>query len=127
MRLLHARSKRLKQFSDNSIPKYAILSHTWGDSELTFEDLERLADLPPSAKIDGCCAQTLADGLEHVWIDTICIDKSSSSELSEAINSMRRSVMRTFPMFLQVISPGLVILHFAKVDGSLGDGRSKSF
>jgi hypothetical protein len=27
-------------------------------------------------------------GLFHVWIDTCCIDKSSSTELSESINSM---------------------------------------
>jgi len=42
----------------------------------------------PTLKIDGCCRKTLARGLEYVWIDSICIDKSSSAELSEAINSM---------------------------------------
>ncbi|KAI6138370.1 hypothetical protein BKA82DRAFT_58501, partial [Pisolithus tinctorius] len=30
------------------------------------------------------------DGYEWLWIDTCCIDKRSSSELSEAINSMFR-------------------------------------
>ena len=30
----------------------------------------------------------MKDGLSHAWIDTCCIDKSSSAELSEAINSM---------------------------------------
>lgn len=34
------------------------------------------------------CRQTLADNLKYIWVDTYCIDKSSSSELSEAINSM---------------------------------------
>ncbi len=28
------------------------------------------------------------EGLEYIWIDTCCIDKSSSAELSEALNSM---------------------------------------
>ncbi|KAK0730325.1 heterokaryon incompatibility protein-domain-containing protein [Lasiosphaeris hirsuta] len=32
--------------------------------------------------------QALTNRLEYVWIDTICINKSSSAELSEAINSM---------------------------------------
>ena len=31
-----------------------------------------------------------SDGYEWLWIDTVCIDKKSSSELSEAINSMFR-------------------------------------
>ncbi|KAF5572170.1 beta transducin [Fusarium pseudoanthophilum] len=30
------------------------------------------------------------DGLSYVWVDTCCIDKTSSAELSEAINSMFR-------------------------------------
>jgi hypothetical protein len=40
------------------------------------------------AKIQNTCAQALRDGFEYAWIDTCCIDKSSSAELSEAINSM---------------------------------------
>ncbi|KAH7364549.1 hypothetical protein BKA65DRAFT_371585, partial [Rhexocercosporidium sp. MPI-PUGE-AT-0058] len=34
--------------------------------------------------------QALSDGWEWVWIDSCCIDKTSSAELSEAINSMFR-------------------------------------
>ena len=40
------------------------------------------------SKIQGAIRQTLRDGFEYLWIDTCCIDKSSSAELSEAINSM---------------------------------------
>lgn len=39
-------------------------------------------------KIVGCCDQANIDGFDYVWIDTCCIDKTSSAELSEAINSM---------------------------------------
>ena len=39
-------------------------------------------------KIRYCCALAAAKGYEYVWIDTCCIDKTSSAELSEAINSM---------------------------------------
>ncbi len=40
------------------------------------------------AKIRRACAQALEDKLEYLWVDTNCIDKTSSAELSEAINSM---------------------------------------
>ncbi|KAH6693384.1 hypothetical protein BKA61DRAFT_647795 [Leptodontidium sp. MPI-SDFR-AT-0119] len=86
MRLLEARSKQFAEFFDQ-IPPYAILSHTWGPNELTFKDVERNGYVP-SQKIDGCCEQALKDGLNFAWVDTCCIDKSNSAELSEAINSM---------------------------------------
>lgn len=94
MRLLHASQKKLVEFSDNTTPAYAILSHTWGDEELTFLDIAH-HDVDDYGykkaafkKVVGCCQQTLLHGLEYVWVDTCCIDKSSSAELSEAINSM---------------------------------------
>jgi hypothetical protein len=64
------------------------LSHTWGENEVTFRDFGGFFGRRRSIKIDGCCAQALKDHLDYVWIDTCCIDKSSSAELSEAINSM---------------------------------------
>jgi hypothetical protein len=39
-------------------------------------------------KLEACCKVALENGYEYVWCDTCCIDKSSSAELSEAINSM---------------------------------------
>ena len=41
-------------------------------------------------KITGCCSVAADYGCDDVWIDTCCIDKSSSAELLEAINSMYR-------------------------------------
>jgi hypothetical protein len=41
-------------------------------------------------KIEFTCKQAAKDGVEYVWVDTCCIDKSSSAELSESINSMYR-------------------------------------
>lgn len=40
------------------------------------------------SKIMRCCELARKDGFEWAWIDTCCIDKTSSVELSEAINSM---------------------------------------
>ena len=90
MRLLNTASLELVEFTGDDIPQYAILSHTWGDREITFEDMKVAAtkSLKQFAKIASCCAQARKDELDWAWIDTCCIDKSSSSELSEAINSM---------------------------------------
>ena len=43
---------------------------------------------PGYIKIVKACERARADGLDYLWADTNCIDKSSSAELSEAINSM---------------------------------------
>ena len=96
MRLLNVNTLRLEEVANPKPQSYAILSHTWGAHEVTFKDLEdgtwetceQLAEA--RAKIKGCCAVAAAEGFNHVWIDTCCINKWSSSELSEAINSMFR-------------------------------------
>lgn len=96
MRLLKASSitepdgLELVSFAPNCTPPYAILSHTWGRDEVLYEDVLNHASSHRGAyqKCYYACEQTLADGLEYLWIDTCCIDKSSSAELSEAINSM---------------------------------------
>tara|TARA_R110002003_G_scaffold244_13_gene17549 strand:- start:2291 stop:3379 length:1089 start_codon:yes stop_codon:yes gene_type:complete len=40
------------------------------------------------SKVQACCKVAASQHYRYVWIDTCCIDKSSSAELSEAINSM---------------------------------------
>ena len=96
MRLLDTATVKLSSFDDdNSIPPYAILSHTWGNAEISFHDLlnyteSRLEESEGYQKIRSCCALAATKGHEYVWIDTCCIDKASSAELSEAINSMFR-------------------------------------
>jgi hypothetical protein len=89
MRLLNVSTRELHEFA-SSPPDYAILSHTWGEEEVTFEDLKTPAYTSKLGykKIDGCCRQAHNDDFQWVWIDTCCIDKSSSAELSETINSM---------------------------------------
>jgi ankyrin repeat protein len=82
----------LVERSDSDIPPYAILSHTWGrdEDEVTFKDWNDGIAKSKSGykKIQSCGEQAAKDDLEYFWIDTLCIDKSSSAELSEAINSM---------------------------------------
>jgi len=72
-------------------PQYAILSHTWGQDEVSFNDLEDLSNASKKqafSKVEYTCREARARGLQYSWIDTCCIDKRSSGELSEAINSM---------------------------------------
>lgn len=90
MRLLNTMSLKLHDFTLESKPKYAILSHTWGDGEVTFQDMSspNRFRMEGYNKIVGTCELANRKGFEYVWIDTCCIDKSSSAELGEAINSM---------------------------------------
>jgi hypothetical protein len=75
-------------------PPYAILSHTWGldAEEVTYKDLVdgTGTDKPGYEKIRFCADQARLHGLSHFWVDTCCIDKANSAELTEAINSMFR-------------------------------------
>lgn len=96
MRLLNTQTLQLEEFF-SSIPPYAILSHCWGIDEVTFEEVYSLPESKNVIKhkagwrkVVACCQQTLQEGFQYVWIDTCCINKSSSAELSEAINSMFR-------------------------------------
>ncbi|KAG1905341.1 heterokaryon incompatibility protein-domain-containing protein [Suillus fuscotomentosus] len=66
--------------------KYAILSHRWGESEPTFQDLKR--EGAGYKKLDKFCAKAKEYGCDFAWSDTCCINKESSSELDEAIRSM---------------------------------------
>lgn len=76
----------------NDIPPYAILSHTWGPSkdEVTYHDLLNGTGRNKMGycKLEFCRKQAEQDRLQYFWVDTCCIDKTSSAELSEAINSM---------------------------------------
>jgi hypothetical protein len=92
MWLLHTTELRVQQFSPGDVPKYAILSHRWEQEEVTFQDMksETFTQLKGFSKLQGCCERAAGDGYSWVWIDTCCIDKTSSAELSEAINSMYR-------------------------------------
>lgn len=109
MRLLHTTEHRFQEFFDKDTPKYAILSHRWQEDEVSFQEMQwmllkpnmRAKLLTPAlidaeAKLGKQCHKKVLDFCRHaadrgyhwVWVDTVCIDKTSSAELSEAINSM---------------------------------------
>ncbi|EAU39011.1 predicted protein [Aspergillus terreus NIH2624] len=102
MRLLHTTEPpsapfKVIEFTDDEIPPYAILSHTWDKEEITLRDLEvetphyeTLVNKTGYTKLRRACGLARQSGYDWLWMDTCCIDKTSSAELSEAINSMYR-------------------------------------
>ncbi|KIJ09088.1 hypothetical protein PAXINDRAFT_102352 [Paxillus involutus ATCC 200175] len=83
----------LIKFSIDDYFSYATLSHRWGDSEPLHKDLQSTTAhaLPPSSGVEkllGFCAVVRERGFRWAWSDTCCIDKTSSAELQESINSM---------------------------------------
>lgn len=112
---------------------YAILSHRWTPNpnhEILFADVDEIdefeiassttivknalysgvdpRDKPAFKKLRGAAQQAFAAGYEYIWIDTCCIDKNSSAELSEAINSM----------WMWYKSSGICLVYLADVRGA---------
>lgn len=102
MRLLSTKALEFCDFLGTNIPRYAILSHRWERDEMSYQDMikemERNNNSWPGPtiflqkqgyrKISEFRRLALQDGYEYIWVDTCCIDKTSSAELQEAINSM---------------------------------------
>lgn len=117
MRLINTHTLELHDFfhlawNDENFPVYGILSHCWTSDEVTYKDFvkKRRTNGEGYHKIQKCCDFARSRQVDWVWVDTwfaalfalgrtkyegltflsSCIDKRSSAELSEAINSMYR-------------------------------------
>ena len=102
MRLLNTETGLLEHFDDPRRVSYAILSHVWAKKgyanfvpELEFQDIP--TSVPRGArrprewlteKVQRACKIARKHGYKYIWIDTCCINKVDSAELSESINSM---------------------------------------
>ncbi|KAJ6439827.1 HET domain-containing protein [Purpureocillium lavendulum] len=98
MRLIHTKNLDVEEFFDIHVPEYAILSHTWADGEVSLQDWADRNNRrfkPGFQKIVKACAEAAKDGISYIWVDTNCIDKTSSAELSEAVNSMFKWYQRS--------------------------------
>jgi len=95
------RPAKVLEFCDDETTEYAILSHRWIGQEVDYDEMVELANIALGKreeirrrdgyqKILKSCKQAQKDGYKWLWVDTCCIDKRSSAELSEAINSMYR-------------------------------------
>lgn len=92
MRLINTETLQIEVFPGPELPRYAILSHTWTNDEPTLADAQRgllgTSSNPGCRKVRDFCRLARQDGFSFAWADTCCIDKTSSSELTESINSM---------------------------------------
>ncbi|EON68918.1 hypothetical protein W97_08176 [Coniosporium apollinis CBS 100218] len=91
MWLISTESLALEFFVDPPKGSYAVLSHTWDGGEVSFQEVKDLGNARKKkgfAKIERTCELARRRNLPYAWVDTCCIDKSSSAELSETINSM---------------------------------------
>ncbi|KAJ8495483.1 hypothetical protein ONZ45_g12838 [Pleurotus djamor] len=70
--------------------EYAILSHRWGNDELSFEELTEWSGNPETfnPKFDNFCQVAENYGCRYVWIDSACINQSDAEELEASIRSM---------------------------------------
>ena len=95
------RRAKVLEFDNDHATEYAILSHRWIAQEVDYDEMVELAKMAVEErdeirqragyrKILKTCEQAQRDGYGRLWVDTCCIDKRSSAELSEAINSMYR-------------------------------------
>ena len=116
MRLINTQTLAFEEHFGDRIPKYAILSHTWGKEEVTYRewlDERHITDKNGYRKIRDCCRKARQLSIDHVWVDTNCINKDSSSELSEAINSMFTWYQSSFVCFVYIED-----FHFSTNDES---------
>jgi hypothetical protein len=93
MWLIDTMTLKLEFVNNPEDHEYAILSHTWGSGEVSFQEMANLdiaRTKPGFSKIKRTCKLARDQGLWFAWVDTCCIDKTSSAELTEAINSMFR-------------------------------------
>lgn len=101
MRLLNVHTFKLHDFTTKAIPPYVIASHRWCDEETTFRDVQERRNVETDGykKVEGFAeyVRNNVASTDWLWIDTCCIDKTSSKELDDAINSMfdwyRKSVL----------------------------------
>ncbi|KAK2027392.1 heterokaryon incompatibility protein [Colletotrichum zoysiae] len=106
MWLINTTTYQLCMFAGTNVPPYAILSHTWGPDEVTFQDIHNLplaATRAGFAKIQGCCLQALRHDIAWAWVDSCCIDKTSSADISEAINSMYSYYLHSRVCFVYLV------------------------
>lgn len=80
MKLLNTRTLQVQQALPQT-PHYATLSGLWDGTSTR-------SIIPTLAQKQSACATALRLGLEWVWLQSLCIDYSSSAEISECMNSL---------------------------------------
>ncbi|KAK9781042.1 putative HET-domain-containing protein [Seiridium cardinale] len=85
MRLINSETIHFEEFTDDHISKYVILSHTWGEDEVSYKEMDRalrrLSSSSQQPAIDKEGFSKIAKCAKKGFI-------AACAELQEAINSM---------------------------------------
>lgn len=131
MRLVNIRTFKLEQFFKAAqTPPYAILSHTWGDDEVTLQHFHNesfRSSKKGFSKIRSACQEAHCKGLDWLWVDTCCIDKTSSAELSEAINSMFKWYQRSEICYAFCEDVEQTSINFPDIKGTRNASSTRDF
>lgn len=118
MRLLNVIDLTFEEFIGDQVPAYAIISHRWTNQEVSYQDflndrstiIQGFRQSYGWTKILKARAIAKVRGYRWFWLDSCCIDKKSSAELTEAINSMFNWYRRSAECY--VFLPDV---HYSKV------------
>lgn len=98
MHLLNTQTLKLEHYNSEYDVPYCTLSHRWlpGDQEMSYQETGDIhaSSKRGAVKVRAACSVARGMAYRYIWVDTCCIDKTSSAALSEAINSMYRYYQR---------------------------------
>jgi hypothetical protein len=99
MRLLETTSLEIVEVSDDAVPTYAILSHTWGRGEVTLQDLREMhgrrksatvvKSKPGYSKLQRSAALAAEHGFQYIWYGPFADARSFVPSLSLLFPSQR--------------------------------------
>ena len=72
MRLLNVKTLQFGDFFNSQVPKYCILSHRWGEDEVTYENVKEQKFNTMSGgykKLYGACRLSQRLGYQWIWAD----------------------------------------------------------
>ena len=133
MRLIDTDALKLVEYLGQNIPVYAILSHTWGDGEISFEEFNNLnpESLEKSGylKIQRAAAQAKKDGCKFIWIDTCCKCSQrlqvrdgvfTSNVLLRHRQEIKRRIVRSYQLYVQMVRRSGCMLRISSRPGVYG-------
>ncbi|KAF3807722.1 hypothetical protein GCG54_00007455 [Colletotrichum gloeosporioides] len=88
MKLVHTATLQICAFSYPPPVQYAVLSHTWSSPQDNESNSSR------EEIVRKVCHLARVHELDFVWIDALCIDKSSSADVSTTINLLPKYLER---------------------------------
>ena len=103
IRLINVTKWCIESFHANNIPAYAALSYVWGkDQRLKLRQANENMLMLPNALVENPPAVTIIDaieviaqlslpGLNHIWVDALCIVQDSDLDKQNQIGRMGRT------------------------------------